>query len=182
VSGVSECKPRKGYLALESEGSECHFRNLKIKELPSTNPKPDEVADVDKGFVSLLDGLDLEGWKTDVGSWKVSDGHLKATGKTDLVSAKTFGEFELLFDCKMPANSKAEWSVQVGRGLGHTNPDINSRGKWNRVVVTVSGNSVSLTTNGRPGPKTTYVPGPGPITFKPAEGLELMNVFVREMK
>ena len=40
VSGLSKCKPRKGYLALESEGSECHFRNLKIKELPSTNPKP----------------------------------------------------------------------------------------------------------------------------------------------
>src|SRR5436309_1241174 len=38
VSGVSECNPRKGYLALESEGSECRFKNLKIKELPSTNP------------------------------------------------------------------------------------------------------------------------------------------------
>src|SRR5262249_47900576 len=32
VSGVSGCNPRKGYLALESEGSECHFRNLRIKE------------------------------------------------------------------------------------------------------------------------------------------------------
>src|SRR6476659_8265648 len=65
VSGVSACKPRKGYLALESEGSECRFKNLKIKELPSTNPKPDEVADVDKGFKSLFNGLDLDGWKTD---------------------------------------------------------------------------------------------------------------------
>src|SRR4029079_15975763 len=27
VSGGSECRPRKGYLCLESEGSECHFRN-----------------------------------------------------------------------------------------------------------------------------------------------------------
>lgn len=36
VSGVSECKPRKGYLALEAEGAECHFKNLKIKELPSS--------------------------------------------------------------------------------------------------------------------------------------------------
>src|SRR5262249_32386577 len=32
VSGVSKCNPRKGYLALESEGAECHFKNLKIKE------------------------------------------------------------------------------------------------------------------------------------------------------
>jgi hypothetical protein len=44
VSGISEVKPRKGYLALEAEGAECHFRNLKIKELPSTNPKEDEIA------------------------------------------------------------------------------------------------------------------------------------------
>jgi hypothetical protein len=44
VSGISEVKPRKGYLALEAEGAECHFRNLKIKELPSTNPKDDEIA------------------------------------------------------------------------------------------------------------------------------------------
>ena len=36
VSGGSECKPRKGYICLESEGSEVHFRNLRIKELPST--------------------------------------------------------------------------------------------------------------------------------------------------
>ena len=184
VSGVSECKPRKGYLALESEGSECHFRNLKIKELPSTNPKPDEVAEVDKGFVSLLDGLDLQGWKTDAGSWQVKDGHLKATGKADLVTEKMFGTFELLFDCKMPANSKAEWAFQVGSGsqFNHVNADMESRGKWVRVVATVGKNGVSVTTNGRPAGSTNFVPGPSPIVFKPAEGLELMNVFVREMQ
>ena len=63
VSGVSKCVPRKGYLALEAEGSECHFRNLKIKELPSTNPKADEVCQEGKGFVTLFTGLDLSGWK-----------------------------------------------------------------------------------------------------------------------
>jgi hypothetical protein len=34
VSGVSKANPRRGYIALESEGAECTFRNLKIKELP----------------------------------------------------------------------------------------------------------------------------------------------------
>src|SRR6516165_7714762 len=65
VSGVSKCNPRKGYLALESEGSECHFRNLKIKELPSTNPKKSEIADEATGFKPLYTGLDLSGWKAD---------------------------------------------------------------------------------------------------------------------
>src|SRR3954466_14925347 len=58
VSSVNQCRPRKGYLALESEGSECRFRNLKIKELPSTNPKPEEVAEVAQGHVNLFTGLD----------------------------------------------------------------------------------------------------------------------------
>lgn len=44
VSGGSQCKPRKGYICLESEGSEVHFRNIRLRELPSTNPKPDEIA------------------------------------------------------------------------------------------------------------------------------------------
>src|SRR5207244_13075672 len=56
VSGVSKCNPRKGYLALESEGAECHFKNLKIKELPSTNPKPEEVPKVAEAHASLFNG------------------------------------------------------------------------------------------------------------------------------
>jgi hypothetical protein len=44
VSGVSEVKPRKGYIHLEAEGAVCRFRNIRIKELPSTNPSEDEIA------------------------------------------------------------------------------------------------------------------------------------------
>ena len=63
-----QMQPRKGYLALESEGSECRFKNLKIKDLPSTNPKPEEIANVDigqkalfNGAISRLDILDASG-------------------------------------------------------------------------------------------------------------------------
>ncbi|PYM12730.1 MAG: hypothetical protein DME18_10650, partial [Verrucomicrobia bacterium] len=62
VSGGSESQPRQGYICLESEGSQCHFRNLRIKELPSTNPKPDEIAPLAEGFKSLYSGIDLNGW------------------------------------------------------------------------------------------------------------------------
>tara|TARA_B100000676_G_scaffold312013_1_gene384321 strand:+ start:2280 stop:3002 length:723 start_codon:yes stop_codon:yes gene_type:complete len=34
VSGGSDCKPSQGYLCLEAEGSEIHFRNIRIRELP----------------------------------------------------------------------------------------------------------------------------------------------------
>lgn len=184
VSGISECKPRKGYLALESEGAECHFRNLKIKELPSTNPKPDEIATEAKGHKLLFNGLDLDGWETEKGAWEAAGGHLKATGTAGLVSEKTFGKFELVLDCKMPAGSKAEWSVEFGKNQSFkmTNPDIDFRSRWNRVVATVGKDGVSYTLNGRPGPKSNFIPDPGPIAIKPAVGLEIMNVFVRELK
>src|SRR5687767_12133235 len=115
VSGVSKCTPRKGYMALESEGAECHFKNIRVKELPSTNPKPEEVAKVWEGHVSLFTGLDLKGWTTEKDAWKAGGGRLVSTGKGDLVSEKKYGPVELIFDWKVPAKAeKAECAVTLG--------------------------------------------------------------------
>jgi hypothetical protein len=161
VSGVSKCNPRKGYLALESEGAECHFRNLRIKELPSTNPKPDEVAKVWEGHTSLFTGLDLSGWKTEPGAWKAEGGVLKAVGTADLVSEKAFGPRELVFDWKRPAGSDGAYRV----GLGGIAFDLAEKpGAWHRATLKFEPNA------------------PAPVVFKAAPGLEVMNVFVRELK
>lgn len=119
VSGVSKSNPRKGYLALESEGVECHFRNIRIKELPSTNPKPEEIADVASGLVSIFNGLDLEGWTADgkvPEGWRVSDGHLiltksKAKPTAFVTLEKAVKDFEFLFDWKI--NSKEVGPVEL---------------------------------------------------------------------
>ena len=44
VSGGSKVTPCKGYICLESEGSPIEFRNIRIKELPSTGATPEETA------------------------------------------------------------------------------------------------------------------------------------------
>ena len=44
VNGVSRSSRRKGYLCLESEGAEIHFRNIRILELPPGVTTPDQVA------------------------------------------------------------------------------------------------------------------------------------------
>jgi hypothetical protein len=111
VSGVSQCKPRKGYLALESEGSECRFKNLKIKELPSTNPKPEEIADVTTGFSNLFTGLDLRGWNADDDHklhWKPRDWVLVYDGKgngagPNLLTTKEYRDFEMIVDWRLPS-------------------------------------------------------------------------------
>lgn len=44
VNGVSQSNIRKGYLCLESEGSEIHFRNIQIMELPPGNVSLEQTA------------------------------------------------------------------------------------------------------------------------------------------
>jgi len=44
VNGISHSSVKKGYLCLESEGSEIHFRNVKIMELPPGVTSPAQTA------------------------------------------------------------------------------------------------------------------------------------------
>jgi hypothetical protein len=44
VNGVAKASVKKGYLCLESEGAEIHFRNIQIMELPPGIIKPGESA------------------------------------------------------------------------------------------------------------------------------------------
>jgi hypothetical protein len=46
VNGMRESSVRKGYLCLEAEGSEIHFRNIRILELPGGNATPEQTAPV----------------------------------------------------------------------------------------------------------------------------------------
>ncbi len=106
VTVGKDCSPRKGYLCLESEGSECHFRNLRIRELPSTHPTPEETADAAEGFVPLYNGVDLRGWKEEPGHrdhWQPKDYILRYDGKSgaadkNLWSQKEYGDFVLVCD------------------------------------------------------------------------------------
>jgi hypothetical protein len=48
VNGMRGSSVRKGYLCLEAEGSEIHFRNIRILELPGGNATPEQTAPVVK--------------------------------------------------------------------------------------------------------------------------------------
>lgn len=46
VNSIRDSSVRKGYLCLESEGSEIHFRNIRILELPPGITTPEQIAEV----------------------------------------------------------------------------------------------------------------------------------------
>lgn len=161
VSGVSKCTPRKGYLALESEGVECHFRNIRIQELPSTNPKPEEICNVARGEVNLFTGLNLDGWISDANAWKAGGGVLRCTGTTPITTAKPLGAGEVQFDWKVPAKGASELAVTAGKATTTVKLAAGTKpGAWSRAIVPIAGNG-------------------GTVQIPAMQGLELRSIFFR---
>ena len=110
VTIAKAASPRKGYLMLESEGAECQFRNIRLKELPSTGATPEETSLPGEGFVPLFNGLNLDGWKVpegDNGHWKVVnesidyDAGSEAKGDKHLWTAKAYTDYTLVCDWRI---------------------------------------------------------------------------------
>jgi len=188
VSSVSQCNPRKGYLALESEGSECRFKNLMIKELGSTRPKPNEICEVAKGFETIFTGLDLDGWKTPDNQkkyWRTNDGVLiydgKGTAKDGLLqTARSYGDCEFQFDWK--ANGPGDTTIYF-RGNSKDAVKLDAKGTgWTRSTVRVQNKTLTVTT----GKMTEELPlissDDGPISLSAGGPIQFRNLFVRGFK
>jgi hypothetical protein len=225
VSGLSECKPRKGYLALESEGAECHFRNLKIKELPSSHPKADETADMAQDFKQLFIGLDLTGWNAydeTKKHWQPRDWMLHYDGKAakaDLATEKQYSDAEFITDFRFPNKDTAPctfilreskqgaltlklapdgavtWEATVKgapSGAGTRFSHLKPTGQWNRLRITLRGDKLSPTINGKEvhGASLDWIPeklradllSRGVFALRPESEMEFGNLFVHELK
>ena len=110
VTVAKDCVPRKGFIALESENAECHFKNICIKPLPDSNTPPEQTANPYEGFVSIFNGKDLTGWKVpegDNGHWKVVGGVIdydarsEAKGDKNLWTEKEYGDCTLIVDWRI---------------------------------------------------------------------------------
>ncbi|MGH8018193.1 MAG: 3-keto-disaccharide hydrolase [Opitutaceae bacterium] len=132
VSGVHGCSVRKGYLALDSEGNPIRFRNLRIKELPSSNPSPGQIAPDGTSWERLYNRLDLSNWKVDAGHaghWKAEDWKLTYDGKSEasdknLWTKKTYGDFELICDWRLTGQpKKRSIPIVLPNGEHAKNPD-----------------------------------------------------------
>lgn len=246
VSGGYDVSPRKGYICLEAEGSDADFRNMRIKQLPSTKPSAKDTATESSGFRSIFDGLSLDGWKTDggeEGSWSAKGGKIVHNGKGgNLWTRESFANFELIADWRwvgpsqgkmqrpiigadgketgetveieerdsgiyLRGSSKSqvniwEWPVGSGEVYGYrtdgsmsakvragVTPSSNQdapAGKWNRFVITMRGDLLTVNLNGVDVVKNAELPGihaAGPIALQSHHsGIEFRNVFVRELE
>ena len=114
VTVGKDCVPRRGYLSLEAEGSEAHFKNLRIKELPASNTPPEQSANAYEGFHPLFSGQDFDGWKFNEAMsavWSARGSHFVTKagvtgGGFDLWSGKNYRDFVLCVDWRL--TKKAE--------------------------------------------------------------------------
>jgi hypothetical protein len=124
--------PRKGYICLEAEGSEAHFRNIRIMELPGDTPPASVVADKARGFRQLYNGNDLREWEVAPGSeghWTPEGWILNYDGKSraevkDLWTKEEFGDFHLIADWRLTGEPVIrELPVVLPDGSYAMNPD-----------------------------------------------------------
>ena len=245
VSGGTKCNPRTGYICLESEGSPVHFRNIRIKEMPSSNPPAAELGKADQGFRSIYTGTDLSGWKADPaneGHWNVKDWVLDYDGKgKDLWSEKEYGDFILIADWKftrkavekelpvvdadgndtgqkqkvmdsgdsgiyLRGTSKSQvnmwcWPCGSGEVYGYrtdksmpadvrkgVTPKVNADnkpGQWNRFVITMKGDRLTVELNGKVVLENAQLPGVkprGPIALQNhGDPIQFANLYIKEL-
>jgi len=116
VSGGYDISPRKGYIALESEGSPAQFRNLRIRELPSAGELPPaQVASADDGYRSAYSGVDLAGWRQNgapgrfrPADWQIAADSTGSTGAASLSTVAEYGDVDLFIDWRCGAPQENE--------------------------------------------------------------------------
>jgi hypothetical protein len=203
VSGGDKCVWRKGYLALESEGAPTEWRNLRIKELPSTGATPEQSAPEAQGHQPLYTGLDLRGWKTGAPDrWQPNDWRLTLAAGTagePLWTEREFGDVEFIADIKVGAKSNTAPAILVrGKDNAQTRivlsellPTASSPiagvnpSNWNRIAVIIQDDAAIVTINETEvrrlqlGPD---VPKRGAIGLVDVGGpVEFANFYVREL-
>ena len=195
VSGGEDCNYRKGYLALESEGAPVEFRNIRIKELPSSHTPANLTAPEDTGLRAIFTGLDLRGWRTNdaiVQRWGVRGERLslragEANPAATLWSEKDYGDAEFVFDCRpsKPAEGKPmTLPIVVVRGMEVKLADA-SAGNYLRYSLTARGNEIVVK---RGDQESQRVLLPADAKARAPFGLrdngaamELMNLYAREL-
>ncbi len=182
VSGGKNCNYRKGYIALESEGGVVDYRNIRLKELPSSNAPKEVTAPVAEGHVALYNGVDLTGWRTnDAKLWKPSDWVLRCEGANARIETeKAFGNFELVFDIKRRGDGEAMPGLAVGNGP----PVVLPLGKgWKRFRLTATKERCALYDGKKQLREWKRPVGDVRIAWGVPEGkVDFANFFIREMK
>jgi hypothetical protein len=186
VSGASRLSPSRGYICLESEGSEVHFRNVRLKELSDSRSSPES----DRGWASLYDGRGFSGWKPPTGAdaahWLARDWTLQCESPAPVLwTDGEFGDCELVLDLR--ATEGRPTAIVHARGPGGFEIAVQPKpeGEWSRVRLTLRGSDVDVDVDGeKSAGRMPEVRARGAVGISGEGGgrIEFANVFVRSLR
>jgi hypothetical protein len=190
VSGGDDVVWRKGYLALESEGSPVEFRNIRIQELPPTGATAENSAPVEEGWRPLYNGLNFRGWRAGRAreGWSSNDWRIACKeGARPLVSSSSYSNFELIVDVgpsTKPSPSDGPHII-LGAANAKTSVGLAVRPKqWTRNRIVVRRRSLQLTAIGASSTANAALPSSGPWSIGLDGGgaaLEFGNIYLRQL-
>ena len=102
-------------------------------------------------------------WRCKQGTWVVQGETLACKGDDDLSIKIEPKKYEVLFDWKLPAKSAASCEVRLGTARFAEKVEGAKIGEWNRAVFEFAEPGTAL-------------------KFMPSEGLQLRNIYLRELK
>ncbi len=194
VSGGDGANYRKGYLALESEGAPVEFRNLRIKELPSTGADASNSAPLDPGWRAVFNSVDLRGWRTSEATaarWSVAGEKLVlkpapegATAAVLETEAK-FRDAEFIVDFQPPKAAGGAKAASAKLGFHGATIELAGAegGKFSRFTVTVRGTTIRVQRDAQPAVELSPTQGTGSISpfflIATAGGGTFMNLHAR---
>ncbi|HJO26831.1 MAG TPA: family 16 glycoside hydrolase [Planctomycetota bacterium] len=198
VSGGDEISPRRGYIVLESEGTEAHFKNIFIRELPASSDLPSraDIALSATGLRPLYGGVDLSRWKApEAGHWTANDWRLMSDGSgVPLSSAQAFHGCLVTLDARWSAAASAREGASADaasttRPVGRTTISLSGGGGTELVLAPAPpGEWRRFAVHLRAGPDKSQsgLVGSGPFAMGPVvlthtgAPMEFANILVRE--
>lgn len=196
VSGGSDCAYRKGYIALESEGSPVEFKNIRVQTLPSKSPlTKDMTAPLPGDFIHLYNGINLDGWHTSTpeffhpSDWTLTTKPVDNIQPAPLWSHAQVGPaFEFFFDIKIPENADLDKNNfgslclfnrnQPAIAFGKLTAQFNllnqfvKPGKWTRITIRYARQKLTVSSLG----KSLTIPFDGIDDFFPSPQNPLIGI------
>jgi hypothetical protein len=111
---------RKGPIQLQTHGSEIRWRNIYVREIPSNEANELlQRSSPQKGFESVFNGKDFEGWDGPTNNYQVQDGAIlcKPGQGGTIYTKEEYGDFVTRLEFKLPPGGNNGLAIRYpGRG------------------------------------------------------------------
>jgi hypothetical protein len=96
--------PKKGPIQLQTHGGEIRWRNIYLREIPSTEANEILRKHANKGFEKVFNGQDFTGWAGPIDQYEVKDGAIvcKPNKGGTIFTKEEFADFVARVEFKLP--------------------------------------------------------------------------------